>query len=264
MAGWLTIQPSNHPAAIQPMKYNCLIVDDERPALKLLAAYIKKLPHLNLAASCENAMQAIAALQENKIDFLFLDIQMPDLTGLELLKVLKEKPQVILTTAYREYAVEGFELDVTDYLVKPFSFDRFVQSVNKATEQLKLITTPIKNDLNKIAEISENIIEETDGHFFVRTNHKMEKVELKDILYVESMREYVAIHTAERRFVTNQTMNKMEEELSAEKFMRVHRSFIVALSHIQSINGNVIYIGEKEIPVGASYRKRFFERVRLL
>ena len=128
------------------MKYNCLIVDDERPALKLLEAYIAKLPHLHLVDSCENAMQAIAALEKNKIDLLFLDIQMPDLTGLELLKVLKEKPQVVLTTAYRDYAVEGFALDVTDYLVKPFSFERFVQAVNKAADQIKLKVRPPKAD----------------------------------------------------------------------------------------------------------------------
>lgn len=246
------------------MKYNCLIVDDERPALKLLAAYIDKLPHLKLIAACENAMQAIAALQENKIDLLFLDIQMPDLTGLELLKVLKEKPQVVLTTAYREYAVEGFALDVTDYLVKPFSFERFLQAVNKGTEIINLKNPPSLEDINHSTKTMEETVEKSADHFFVRTNYKMEKVALDEIWYVESMREYVAIYTAERRYVTNQTMNKMEEELPSKKFMRVHRSFIVGLQYIQSINGNMIYIGEKEIPVGASYRKRFFEQVKLL
>ncbi|HFA50530.1 MAG TPA: response regulator transcription factor [Bacteroidetes bacterium] len=240
------------------MKYNCLIVDDERPALKLLAAYIAKLPHLQLTASCENAMQAIAALQEYKIDLLFLDIQMPDLTGLELLKVLKEKPQVVLTTAYRDYAVEGFALDVTDYLVKPFSFERFVQAVNKGTEQINQ-----KTSKPSPAKAAPDIAVESD-HFFVRTNHKMEKVELKEILYVESMREYISIYTKDRRYVTHQTMNKMAGELLADKFMRVHRSYIVGLSHINAINGNMIVIADKNIPIGASYRKAFFEQVKLL
>jgi len=240
------------------MKYNCLIVDDERPALKLLVAYIAKLPHLHLAASCENAMQAIAALQANKIDLLFLDIQMPDLTGLELLKVLKEKPQIILTTAYREFAVEGFALDVTDYLVKPFSFERFVQAVNKGTEQInQKISKPSS------AKIAPNTAVEND-HFFVRTNYKMERVKLKEILYVESMREYVSIHIKDRRYVTHQTMNRMEEELPAGQFIRVHRSFIVGLNHIQAINGNMVIIEKKEIPIGGNYRKTFFEKVKTL
>lgn len=240
------------------MKYNCLTVDDERPALKLLSAYISKIPHLQLSASCENAMQAIAALQKYRIDLLFLDIQMPDLTGLELLKVLKEKPQVVLTTAYRDYAVEGFALDVTDYLVKPFSFERFVLAVNKATERINLKSNPSPPAGNDTTETNG------DDYFFVRTNHKMERVEYGEILYVESMREYVSIHTKDRRFVVNLTMNKMEDELSGENFMRVHRSYIVGLPHIQSIHGNTILVGEKEIPVGASYRKRFFDHLKLL
>lgn len=241
------------------MKYRCLIVDDERPALKLLAAYIAKLPHLELVTSCENAMEAIAALQEHTIDLLFLDIQMPELTGLELLKVLKKPPQVILTTAYREYAVEGFALDVTDYLVKPFSFDRFVQGVNKATDKI---------NLKKIAAGGEqspnSASDEQADHFFVRTNYKMEKVEFDQIQYVESMREYVSIQTADRRYVVHQTMNNMEKELPQKQFMRVHRSFIVGMEHIKSLTGNVILIGDKKIPVGASYRKAFFEQIRTL
>ena len=242
------------------MKYNCLIVDDERPALKLLEAYIAKLPHLSLLASCENAMQAIAALQNNKVDLLFLDIQMPELTGLELLKVLKDKPPVIMTTAYREFAVDGFALDVTDYLVKPFSFDRFVQATNKATEWIKLKQTPLNTN-----QASEKPSQTTiNDHFFVRTNYKMEKVIFDEILYIESMREYVSIHTKDRRFVVNKSMNSMEEELPRGQFMRVHRSFIVGLPHIETVNGNMINIGDKKIGVGASYRKRFFDQLRML
>lgn len=240
------------------MQYNCLIVDDERPALKLLKAYIEKLPHLKLVDSCENAMQAISALQKHKVDILFLDIQMPDLTGLDLLKVIKVKPQVVLTTAYREYAVEGFELDVTDYLVKPFSFERFVLATQKSIERLKaqnISTTPA---------ISNPSSQSKDDHFFVRTNYKMEKVEFKKIRFIKSMREYVSIYTNAQRFMVNQTMNKMEEELPSDQFMRVHRSYIVALSHIQKIEGNQIVMEEEKIPVGASYRKAFFDKIRLL
>lgn len=243
------------------MNYRCLIVDDERPALKLIAAYISKMPNLELIASCENGMQALAALQEHSIDILFLDIQMPDLTGLDLLKVLKEKPEVVLTTAYRDYAVEGFALDVTDYLVKPFSFERFIQAVHKCIDRLKLknaeILPPSHSAQNEIKK--ENT---TTDHFFVRTNQKMEKVKLDQILFLESMREYVCIHTNGHRYVIHQTMNRMEDELPTTQFMRVHRSYIIALKHINAINGNTAIINEKEIPIGGSYRKAFFEKVK--
>lgn len=243
------------------MEYTCLIVDDERPALKLLKAYIEKLPHLKLIGSCENAMQAIVALERESPDLLFLDIHMPELTGLELLRVLKVKPQVIMTTAYREFAVEGFALDVTDYLVKPFSFERFTQAVNKAIEQVKLRRKTLPNPIAAPTSEDQSPLQD---HFFARTHHKLEKIILSEILYLESMREYVAIHTINKRFVITQTMRNMEEELPKEQFFRVHRSYIVALDHIREMYGNIIVIGEKEIPIGASYRKAFFDQVRQL
>ncbi|MEM8528854.1 MAG: LytTR family DNA-binding domain-containing protein [Bacteroidota bacterium] len=240
------------------MNYKCLIVDDERPALKLLTAYISKLPHLELIAACENAMQAIAALQKGHIDLLFLDIQMPELTGLDLLKILPNQPPVILTTAYREYAVEGFALDVTDYLVKPFAFDRFVQATNKATHLINLERTHVGANAEIAAPIN------TIDHFFVRTNYKMTRINFQDILYLESQREYVAIHTTTKKYLVHQSMNHMEQELPKSKFMRVHRSYLVALERIKTINGNTIIIGEKQIPIGTSYRKSFFEKIKLL
>ena len=247
------------------MIINCLIVDDERPALKLLEAYIKKLPHLNLVASCENAVSALAALQKHSVDILFLDIQMPDLTGLELLQTLKNKPITIFTTAYRDYAVDGFALDATDYLIKPFSFERFVQAVNKASELIQLKAQAKNNssgeDQTNEAKTSK---EELDEHFYVRTSYKMEKVQLKQILYVESMREYVSIFTTDKRYVVHQTMNKMAERLELPHFMRVHRSYIVSMNNIDAINGNTIQISDKVIPIGGSYRKTFFEQIDLL
>jgi DNA-binding LytR/AlgR family response regulator len=245
------------------MKYNCVIVDDERPALKLLTAYIKKLPHLELVASCEDAFEAIAALQNNQVDILFLDIHMPEFTGIELLQSLKQKPQVIMTTAYREYAVEGFEMEVTDYLVKPFSFERFLQGVNKATQNLNSEKIPKTNSSSteSLSDISEK---KQDTYFFVKTNHKMEKVPLQEILYIESMREYVSIQLKSRRFVVHQTMNAMEEKLPLPDFMRVHRSYIIGLNHIQTIMGNVLNINGKEIPIGGSYRKSFFDQIEML
>ena len=245
------------------MKYNCVIVDDERPALKLLTAYIKKLPHLELVASCEDAFEAIAALQNHHVDILFLDIHMPEFTGIELLQSLKQKPQVVMTTAYREYAVEGFEMQVTDYLVKPFSFERFLQAVNKATQNLNKAKNTESNSSSTetLSDISEK---KQETYFFVKTNHKMEKVPLHEILYIESMREYVSIQLSSRRFVVHQTMNAMEEKLSLPDFMRVHRSYIIGLNHIQTIMGNVLNINGKEIPIGGSYRKSFFDQIEML
>ncbi|MEL6256259.1 MAG: LytTR family DNA-binding domain-containing protein [Bacteroidota bacterium] len=239
------------------MPYSCLIVDDERPALKLLEAYIKKLPHLELKAACESGLEALAVLQQEEIDLFFLDIQMPELTGLELLRSLRKRPQVILTTAYRDFAVEGFELDVTDYLLKPFSFERFMQAVNRALALIQPIEKPVPN--SEIAVVSEN-----KGQLFLRTNYKMEKVDPVQILYVKGEREYVSVHTAARKFLINQTLNKMEEELAGDRFMRVHRSYIINMDHVHTIRGNTLKLGEEEIPIGASYKKKFFERIKLL
>ena len=245
-------------------KYQCLIVDDERPALQLLTAYLQKMPQLELVGSCENAMDALAQLQSKSVDILFLDIQMPEFTGLDLLKMLTNRPQVIMTTAYREYAVEGFQLEVTDYLVKPFSFERFVQATNKAINRI------VQNSQSAATGTAPEV-QKTEGdspteldHFFVRTNHKMEKVVVNEIRYVESMREYIAIYTQERRFVINNSMQRIIDELPASKFMRVHRSFIVSLDQIEGIKGNTIVLADKEIPIGTSYRKAFFERIKLL
>lgn len=244
------------------MEYTCLIVDDERPALKLLKAYLEKLPHVTLVAACEDALQALAALQQHSVDLLFLDIQMPSFTGLELLRVLKDKPQVILTTAYRDFAVEGFALDATDYLVKPFSFERFAQAVNKATEQINLQRASVPPVVSQSP--SPQPSPHQQDHFFARTHYKLEKVAFDAVLYVESLREYAAIHTAEKRYVVSQTMRIIEAELPTDRFVRVHRSYIVALSHIQEIYGNTIVVHNKDIPIGGSYRQAFFERVRLL
>lgn len=238
------------------MEYRCLVVDDERPALKLLMAYISKMPYLQLVATCESGLEAIGILQEQQVDILFLDIQMPDFTGLDLLRTLQHKPEVILTTAYRDYAVEGFALNATDYLIKPFSIERFLQAVNKAMGQIRL----------KQAEGNEPLAVEDrpDDHFFVRTNYKMERIDFVNIYYLESMREYVAIHTQDRRYVINQTMTNMEKELPAPGFIRIHRSYLINIAYITAINGNQVVIADKNIPIGASYRQAFFDGLRTL
>lgn len=241
------------------MTYRCLIVDDERPALALLTAYIAKLPHLELVQACESGTEALQVLQTEEIDLLFLDIQMPDLTGLELLRTLSQKPQVIMTTAYREFAVEGFALDVTDYLVKPFSFERFTQAVNRAIEQVQMRQRQAGPVEKQEAEAQLGA-----DHFFVRSSHRIKKVRYQDVQFVESMREYVRIHTSDKRYMIHQTMNAMEQRLSTHGFIRVHRSYLVNLEFLDSLQGNRIFIGETEIPIGGSYKKSLFDRIELL
>jgi DNA-binding LytR/AlgR family response regulator len=234
------------------MNYKCLIVDDEYPALALLEDYIHKVPGLELVGKCENATETLAALQAQEIDLLFLDIQMPDLTGVELLRSLHHAPQVIFTTAYANYALEGFALDVTDYLLKPFSFERFLKAVNKSIDQLKLKKTAQSNqpDTNK-------------DHFFVRADHKTMKINVADILYVEGLREYVSIYTKEKRIITLEAMKKMELILPTNQFMRVHKSYIVALEKVDALSGNMLELKGKQIPIGRMYRDKvegFFSR----
>ncbi|MEM9824406.1 MAG: LytTR family DNA-binding domain-containing protein [Bacteroidota bacterium] len=238
------------------MKINCLIVDDERPALQLLSAYLDKIPHLQLIDTCESGLEALTILQKDTIDLLLLDVQMPHLTGLELLQSLTRPPVVILTTAHREFAVEGFELDVADYLVKPFSFNRFVKAINKATKRLQPKKEKAKLTNPKEASQSERSL-------FIKTAHKIEQLSLEDILYLESMREYIRIHTKEKRYLVHQTMNNMEEKLSDARFIRVHRSYLIAFDRIDSIQGNTLKINGQVIPIGGSYRKAFFEQIKL-
>ena len=240
--------------------YKCLVVDDEELARELIEVYVSQVNDFEVVASCSNALEAQKMLQTHSIDLVFLDIEMPMLKGTDFLKNLSNPPKVIFTTAYRDYAVEGFAVDATDYLVKPFSFDRFVQGVNKAIDRIKSTASPSPDFIAKTSNQSPP----PQDHFFVKTNYKMEKIAFSNLKYIESMREYIAIFTTDQRFVVSHTMNTMEEKLPAPQFMRVHRSYIVSLHHIQSINGNQIIIEDKKIPIGASYRKKFFDQIHLL
>ena len=238
----------------------CLIADDEHLARKLISAYAEKIPNLEVVALCENAATAISALQSQDIDLMFLDIQMPDLTGLELIKTLRNKPMVILITAYAEYALEGYQLDVIDYLVKPVAFERFVQAVNKAADLLALKQKASQSE--KQQTDSPDIKVEKD-HFFVKVDYKLVRINYDEILYVEGMREYVNIQTAAKRHIVYYSMKNMETVLG-EKFVRCHKSYIVALDKISATYGNVIEVGEKEIPIGKSYKEGFVERISTL
>lgn len=225
------------------MKLKCIVVDDEHLARTLLEEYINKLPELELIAKCASALEANSFLLQEEIDILFLDIQMPDLSGLDFLKTLSKKPHVILTTAYAEYAVEGFQLDVTDYLLKPISLERFMQAVNKVIKRTAVTPkgTPTAS--------------ETADHFFVKADHKKVKVRYADILYVEGLKEYISIYVPGQRIITLESLKNMEAMLPKDKFARVHKSYIVAFEKIDAVSGHAIELAGKNIPVGKSYRQ---------
>ncbi|WP_245590629.1 LytR/AlgR family response regulator transcription factor [Adhaeribacter aquaticus] len=228
---------------------NCLVVEDEPLARNLLVDYVKKVPFLTLIDACANPLSAIDILQNQPIDLLFLDIQMPEITGITLLKILQKKPLVILTTAYSEYALEGYELDVVDYLLKPITLERFLKAVDKANQR-HTVAQPI---------LSASPAENQQPFVFVKDGTKLVKIRWNDILYVEGLKDYVAIHTRQQRIVTLQRLKNLENQLPPEKFIRVHHSYIVALEGIEAIHKDKVQIGSNYIPISDSYRKLFKE-----
>lgn len=236
-------------------KINCLVVDDEELARTLLDNYIERLPHLHLVAKCKNPLEAISILQNHSIDILFLDIQMPELTGIELLKTLSVKPQVILTTAYSDYALEGYSLDITDYLLKPFSFERFVQGVNKATDFIQL-----QKRANQ-SERQEALLSKQKDYLLVKAEHKIHKVKLEDIYYIQSMREYVAIYTPTGRLLTLNSLKKLDQELPTDQFLRIHKSYMIATARVTTLEGNLVHICGEKLPIGANYKEEVLKRI---
>lgn len=231
------------------MKISCIIVDDELPARRLLAGYAEKLEFLEVKAVCKNALEAMKALQDHKPDLMFLDIQMPELTGIELLNALPDKPAVIFTTAYQEYALKGYELDVVDYMLKPVSFERFIQGVNKAAELIRLRrmqgTSPVPHE--------QKAPNKEDEFINLKADYKIYKVKLNDILYVEGLKEYVTFYTTERKYIVLESLRNLEMKLPAGRFIRVHKSYIINTGKITALYGNTIEIGKTEIPIGKSY-----------
>lgn len=234
----------------------CLVVDDEELARALLGNYIGRLPHLELAASCANPLEAMAVLQQQNMDILFLDIQMPELTGIEFLRTLPRKPVVIFTTAYAEYALEGYALDVTDYLLKPFSFERFLQAVNKAIALIQA-----KSGLPKATPPPVNDTLPPKDFILVKAEHKVHRIKYDDILYIQSMREYAAFYTASGRILSLNSLKSLEETLPPERFIRIHKSYIVAINKIDTLEGNMVQVGKERLPVGANYREEVVQRV---
>jgi len=222
----------------------CLIVDDEPPAREIIRRYIEQMPTLQLAGECGNAIQALTFLQQQAIDLVFLDIRMPQLNGNDFLKTLKHPPKVIFTTAFSEYALEGYDLDVIDYLLKPIPFDRFLKAVNKACQGA---TEKFESGLYPEEKKSESFV-------YFRADRKMVKVMLADILYVESMKDYVKIITRSGTIITKQSISSVQAMLPEKEFVRNHRSFIVATRHIRSFTSELIEIHDTEIPIGKLFR----------
>jgi len=227
-------------------KIICLAVDDEPPALDVLQKYISSVSSLELAGTCNNAVEAISMLQRFRVDLLFLDIQMPQLLGTDFIRTLKNPPKVIFTTAYRKFAVEGFELNAVDYLLKPISFERFLKAVNKVMD----ITLPITNHVGNITEKNGN----DDAFIFFRADRKTLKVALDDILYIESLKDYVKVITATKTIITKQSISALEEMLPKENFLRIHRSYIVSLNKIESFTSELVGIAKQELPISRMYR----------
>lgn len=230
---------------------HCLVVDDEELARTLLKNYIARLPHLNLVGEHKAPFDALQTLRTTPVDLIFLDIQMPELTGTEFLKSLTAKPLVVFTTAYPDYALEGYALDVVDYLLKPFGFDRFLQAVNKASERLRLLQL----------SSGESPVPDKD-YVLVKSEHRLLRVKLDDILYIESMAEYVAFHTeSSGRILSLMSLKSLEGELPSDRFIRIHKSFMVAVAKVAGMEGNQVLIAKMKLPIGASYREEVVRRV---
>jgi two-component system LytT family response regulator len=232
------------------MQINCIAIDDEPLALSKLEGFIKRIPDLNLSRTFDNSIEAMVWLKENNADIIFLDIQMEQLTGIQFLEATGTKSKIIITSAYDQYAMKGYDLNVTDYLLKPYSFQRFVQAVNKVMEYYS--QNPAANPVTP----------GTDGFIFVKTEYRLERVDLDLILYIEGMKDYLRIVCTDKKIMTLQSFSKLEESLPANRFCRVHKSYIVAIDKIKSVERNVIIIGDRRIPVSNTYREGFFSRIK--
>lgn len=223
-------------------KFNCLIIEDEPLAAEVLEDYIRQVPFLELRGTCTDALYAMERLQQEKIDVVFLDIHLPKLKGLDFIKTLKHPPQIIITTAYREYALDGYELNVVDYLLKPVSFKRFLMAVNK------LRTHRAAEEPAQATNVPDRV------HLFINVNKKRVKICLAEVLYIESRKEYINIVTRDRSFLTKFQLGEIEEQLAKNNFIRVHRSFIVSKEKVDAYSATEIEIAGMQIPIGRSYK----------
>ncbi len=229
------------------MLINCIVIDDEYPAIQQMEDYIARVPFMRLLKSFDNAIEPINFLQKNTVDVIFLDIEMEGFTGLQLINVLQHKPRIVLTTAYDRYALKAFDLNVCDYLLKPISFERFIQAIDKLFDLFVR---------EKSADTSAN--QYRRDYFFVKTEYRIQRIDFDDILFVEGMKEYLRIHTKKEKIMILESFKNLEESLPSDNFIRVHKSYIVALDKIVSVEKNKITIGSTIIPVSETYKESFF------
>ncbi|SEB67866.1 DNA-binding response regulator, LytR/AlgR family [Tenacibaculum sp. MAR_2009_124] len=232
---------------------NCIIIDDEPMAREILTTYIDKIPNLNLLKSCSSAMDGIHAINDHAIDLVFLDINMPEISGLTFAKSIQKNIKIVFTTAYREYAVEGFDLQAIDYLLKPIAFDRFLRAVNKLLETSNLV--------KEVKPKLYSNLNQTNDFIFLRSDRKMIKMDFSDILYVESLSDYVKVHTASKTIVTRETISNIENKLPNHYFIRVHRSFIVSIKQIVSYTNEYIEINKKAVPISRTYKEEVLQKL---
>jgi DNA-binding LytR/AlgR family response regulator len=237
------------------MKINCIAIDDEPLALNKIREYIKRIGYLNLLSTFDNAIDALEFMKDNKVDLIFLDIQMEELTGIQMLEALQVKPKVVLTTAYDEYALKGYELDVCDYLLKPISFQRFLQACEKVYKQ---IDPEIHANIEKTVPLENK---NKSNYFFVKNGNKTQKINFEDILFVEGMKDYLRIWTIHEKVMTLLSFKKLEEILPSDKFIRIHKSYLISIDKIESIERNRIKIAGERLPIGNIYRRQFYKTI---
>jgi two-component system response regulator LytT len=236
---------------MNPQSISCIIVEDEPPAIKVLKRYAEKMGELDIVGIYQNPLEALQELRQTEVDLLFLDINLPDLNGIELLKSLKKPPKVIFTTAYSEFALEGFELQITDFLLKPYSFDRFVKAIQKVLQEIE---TEKKLQEWSAAKESDVLV--------IKADRKIYRLPFEEVLLLQAYGDYVKIQTTNKQLVPKETLNKLEKLLPEDQFIRIHRSYIIALSKVEYVEGNMVHIGDKNIPVGKSFREEFLKRIQ--
>jgi DNA-binding LytR/AlgR family response regulator len=226
------------------MTIKCIVTDDEPFARKGLQGYIEKIDFLELVGVCEDALQLNTIIRQQPVDLLFLDIEMPYMTGIDFLKNLTNPPKIIFTTAYEKYALQGFELDILDYLLKPISFQRFLKAANKANDYFQGHQSSVNND-----------------YIFVKADNKLEKIHFSDILFIESLENYISIQTRDRKIITHLTLTSVKEKLPANQFIQPHKSFIVSIDSINSIEGNILHVDKFKIPISKYQKEEVMERI---
>jgi len=235
------------------MNIKCIIVDDEPLAIEKMREYVSRIPYLELLATFDNAIDALEFMRDRKTDLVFLDIQMEKFTGIQLLEILRNPPKIIITSAYDNYAVKGYELDVTDYLLKPISFERFLKAVTKVSREIR------SEKPAQPAGMQESAVKPPADYIFIKADYHMHKVKLENILYIEGMKDYLRLHLPNERIMTLMSFMKMEKILPTDQFMRVHKSFIISLDKIERIERNTVMIAGQKIPIGNKYKKEFLD-----